>query len=333
MRYFLLFCFNLCAAIHCTNEIPQPICAKRSFACISSDFSKKITDMPYRLRHYLAQLKGIQLLLEKLQTTSTLDIGGIREPLAMSIYSMSNPSHVTINADKNSLPDFCYKYGLDFAGFLQCYPEVPGIITQRTKPLNCLVSHVGDYIFEDAFRKETTTLGFFKSAPILMNTTCSIRFSALYGFIDGMCAYLCLLKGGTFTYKSFKHIFGTINPSVFAMEAAEDYSCFWMNSNKKVQARTFQQRILRFSTNGGRITAFKTSGKELNLEAIWPLVGFSHRIFADVLGISNVQTTMNALDEFTLFHTIQFLVPSDYVIPEGIAGRLERLLNAYDTAC
>ena len=117
------------------------------------------------------------------------------------------------------------------------------------------------------------------------------------------------------------------------MEAAEDYSCFWMNSNKKVQARTFQQRILRFSTNGGRITAFKTSGKELNLEAIWPLVGFSHRIFADVLGISNVQTTMNALDEFTLFHTIQFLVPSDYVIPEGIAGRLERLLNAYDTAC
>jgi len=339
MRCFLLFCFNLCAAIHCAVEVlynidyTQFFCAKHSLEQHKKELSEKITDLPYRLKYYIGLKQGLTLLVEKLVVTSTFDIGGIRRPLSNGIYSIANSDHITINRDQNSFPDFLCKNGLDFCGFLQQFPEVQGIISRRRTPLNCLISHVGDYIFEDAFQKERTLLQFFKSAPILMSERCPIRFAILYSFIEGLSAYLCLLRGGTFTYKSFKHIFGKIDSSIFATEVAEDYPCFWMDSNKKVQALTFQQRILSFSTNGGYITAVKTSGEELNLEAIWPLVGFSHRIFADVLGISNVQTTINALDEFTLFHTIQILVPSDYVIPEGIPGRLERLLNAHDTAC
>jgi hypothetical protein len=106
-----------------------------------------------------------------------------------------------------------------------------------------------------------------------MSEDCPIRFAVLYGFIDGLSAYLCLLKEGTFTYKSFKHIFGTIDSSIFATEAAEDYPCFWVDFNNAVHAHTCQQRILSFSTNGDHITAVKTSGEELNLEAIWPLCG------------------------------------------------------------
>ena len=339
MRYFLLFCFNLCAAIHCAvdvlsdSDFTQFFCAKHSLDQHKKELSEKITDLPYRLKYYFALERGLNLLVAKLMVTSTLDIGGIRRPLSAGIYSIANNEHITINRDQNSFPDFLCKSGLDFCGFLQQFPEVQGIISRRTAPLNCLISHVGDYIFEDAFRKEITTLGFFKSAPILMSEDCPIRFSILYSFIEGLSAYLCLLKRGTFAYKSFKHIFGTIDSSIFATEVADDYPCFWVDFNNAVHAHTCQQRILSFSTNGEYITAVKTSGEELNLEAIWPLVGFSHRIFADVLGISNVQTTMNALDEFTLFHTIQFLVPSDYVIPEGIPGRLERLLNTYDAAC
>jgi hypothetical protein len=41
---------------------------------------------------------------------------------------------------------------------------------------------------------------------------------------------------------------------------------------------------------------------------------------------------MNALDKFTLFHTIKFLVPGDYVRPAGIEECLARLLKAYDDA-
>lgn len=194
------------------------------------------------------------------------------------------------------------------------------------------MSHVGDYIFEDSFEKERTTLQFFRSAPVLMNRSCSIRFTILYSFIDGLSDYLCLLKGGTFTYKSFKHIFGTIDSSIFATEVAEDYPCFWMDFNNAVHAHCCQQRILSFSTNGEHITAHRTSGEEIDLEALWPLVGFSHRIFADVLGISDVQTTMNTLDEITLFHTIGFSVPGDYAKPAGIKRRFTRLLEAYDAA-
>jgi hypothetical protein len=339
MRYFLLFCFNLCAAIHCTvdvlsdSDFTQFFCAKHSLEQHKKELSEKITNLPYRLKYYFALERGLNLLVAKLMVTSTFDIGGIRRPLSAEIYSIANTEHITINRDQNSFPDFHCKNGLDFCGFLQQFPEIQDIVSRRTAPLNCLISHVGDYIFEDAFRKEITTLGFFKSAPTLMNKTCSIRFAVLYSFIEGLSAYFCLLRGGTFTYKSFKHIFGTIDSSIFATEVVKDYPCFWVNSNNTVHARTCQQRILSFSTNGEHITAVKTSGEEINLEAIWPLVGFSHRIFADVLGISNVQTTMNALDKFTLFHTVQFLVPGDYVRPFGIAERLAGLLNAYDAAC
>ena len=165
-----------------------------------------------------------------------------------------------------------------------------------------------------------------------MNKSCSIRFDTLHGFIDGLSAYLCLLKGGSFTYKSFKHSFGRIDSSVFSTEKTEDYQCYWEKSSSGTQAHTFQQRILRFSTNGDRITAAKKSGEELNLEDVWTLVGFSHRIFTDILGINGVQTTLNALDEYTLFHTISFLVPDDYAKPTGIKRRLTRLLEAYDAA-
>ena len=341
MRYFLLFCFNFCVVVHCAvdtlpdsdSDFTQFFCAKHSLDLYRKELSEKIADLPCRLEYCFALERGLNLLVAKLMVTSTLDIGGIRRPLSAGIYSISDAEHVTINRDQNSFPDFYCEHVLDFRGFLLRFPEVVGIVAERTTPLNCLVSHVGDYIFEDAFQKERTLLQFFKSAPVIMSPNCSIRSSALYGFIDGLSDYLCLIKGGTFTYKSFKHIFGTIDSSIFATEVAEDYHCFWMDFNNTVQALTFQQRILSFFTNGEHITAQRTSGEEIDLEVLWPLVGFSHRIFTDVLGISNVQTTMNALDELTLFHTIQFLLPGDYVIPEGIPGRLERLLNAYDAAC
>lgn len=132
MRYFLLFCFNLCAVIHCAvnvlsdSDFTQFFCAKHSLDQHKKELSEKITDLSYRLKYYFALERGLNLLVAKLMVTSTFDIGG--RPLSAGIYSIADAEHVTINRNQNSFPDFHCEHGLDFGGFLLRFPEIEGIV-------------------------------------------------------------------------------------------------------------------------------------------------------------------------------------------------------------
>lgn len=335
MKFLLLFFCSLCAIFPSSDAFDtQHISGHKRTYQEESKQNEKLFD---------------ELLAQKILATPTFDIGGIRTPLAVYCYSLANVDHLTINCSLESLPDFAYRFGLDFGGFLKDFPNIKDIVTRRTTPLSCLVSHVGNYIFEDSFAKERYISEFLKRASTtFMKKSYPDRFATLFKFIRGLSSYLSLLKGGNFTYKSSKREFEYATRVALnlpeeetheilcdLMHHTENYNCLVMEDNN-IKELAFSQKILRFSRGSdNHITATNVSRHKVYLDKLWPLVGFSHKLFSDILEIEDVQTTLNTIGETgkdAIFHTINFTVPVDYIEPDtdSIAERLTQLFGRYD---
>ena len=150
----------------------------------------------------LTEILALDALTVALEHTPCIDIGGIREPLCCSIYNLSGESHVTLNADPQSIPNFLFGSGLDFGKLLRTFPEVRTILLRRRTPANCLISHVGVNIFDDVLGQKLRKKVSCDIEDMVNNYELLVEI--LPEFVSDFAEFLKLFKGGCFTYKSLK---------------------------------------------------------------------------------------------------------------------------------
>lgn len=171
------------------------------------------------------EISALDALLKALAYTACIDIGGIRTPQA-GCYILSDESHVTINACQKSLPNLWFSHALNFGALLRTFPELRTVLLSRSTPVSCLVSHVGNNIFEDILGKQLekdyiamgcSTKGCDEngcvSALYSLQTILEsdqLLIDALPEFVTGFAEFLTLFRGGHFTYRSIKRDLPTL---------------------------------------------------------------------------------------------------------------------------
>lgn len=182
--------------------------------------TKLITDATAKKTALTREISALDALIRALEQTPCIDIGGIRTPPSQGHYILADASHVTINACQKSLPNLWFSHALNFGELLRTFPELRTILSRRSTPANCLVSHVGNNIFEDALeeqlKEEYATMGCSTegcSAGGCSSSLYSLQdviehaellTKILPKFVADLAEFLKLFKGGSFTYRSVK---------------------------------------------------------------------------------------------------------------------------------